>query len=596
MDDPGHGGDHHGVLLARIRLSPRVAIAAILVLALVFRAAGVWWGLPSALDPDEPLFMMLGLKLLAGPTLDPGWFGHPGTTTIYVTAIVQAALIGIARTTGQVDSARAWAIGFFHDPTTAFVAARSVFVLFGVGCVALTWRIARRLWGGTTASLAALMLALNPLHIAWSAIVRTDVQASFFMLLALVACLDIVERSRPRDYWRAAIWTGAAVATKWPAATVLVAVAAAGMFATRPPRGGRLAWTALATGCAAIALIVISPFILFDFDTVRSNLGGEAQASHLGATGGGFIHNVAWYLTGPLANSFGVPALLAALVGLALALRKARSAAIIAAPALAFVIAVSSQGLVWERWIVPVLPLIAMLAASGVVTIAHRLAPDRRSVAAVLAAAALLPAAVGAVAGVRELSNDTRTQAEHWLAAHARPGARVLVEYPALALLTTRLEFLYPAGAIGCIDGRSTLAGTVKLPAVDAMRGKGREARAILDIGTIDPRKLDACPADLLLLTDYDRYLAEAGRYPGEIANYRRLMSRSRVLAVFAPKWGRSSGPVVRVVAVEARPLDSSSRGNATEPPAAAPSRASRPIRLTSQVRSALARQPGLGS
>ena len=216
---------------------------------------------------------------------------------------------------------------------------------------------------------------------------------------------------------------------------------------------------------------------------------------------------------------------------------------------------------------------------------------------AVLAAAVTLPVAVGAAAQLRERRNDTRILAEHWLAAHAPPGARVLVEYPALALLATRLEFLYPAGAIGCIDGRRTLAGTVKLPAVDRMRGTGREARAVLDIGTIDPARLGACPADIALLSDYDRYLAEADRYPGRAG---RLPALPRA---------RADGRGVRACMGAIGRPDSAHRRTDPNP-------ASRWIRresvgdastcdkptpvmgigLTSQVRTALPARPGMGS
>jgi len=36
--------------------------------------------------PAGPLFMILALKMLADGTLNPGWFGHPGSTTITLIA------------------------------------------------------------------------------------------------------------------------------------------------------------------------------------------------------------------------------------------------------------------------------------------------------------------------------------------------------------------------------------------------------------------------------------------------------------------------------------------------------------------------------
>jgi hypothetical protein len=74
-------------LLAQIR-ARRTAICAITLIALAVRLHNVGFGLPSLYDPDEPIFMVIAAKLLSGRTLNPGWFGHPGSTTIYLIALI----------------------------------------------------------------------------------------------------------------------------------------------------------------------------------------------------------------------------------------------------------------------------------------------------------------------------------------------------------------------------------------------------------------------------------------------------------------------------------------------------------------------------
>ena len=59
-----------------------LALWAILLAALWLRLDGVGFGLPALNDPDEPLFMMTALEMLQKHSLDPGWFGHPGTITL----------------------------------------------------------------------------------------------------------------------------------------------------------------------------------------------------------------------------------------------------------------------------------------------------------------------------------------------------------------------------------------------------------------------------------------------------------------------------------------------------------------------------------
>ena len=49
---------------------------------------------PYFYDPDEPLFVIKAVELLTDGTLNPRWFGHPGTTTIYLTSLTSLAVIG----------------------------------------------------------------------------------------------------------------------------------------------------------------------------------------------------------------------------------------------------------------------------------------------------------------------------------------------------------------------------------------------------------------------------------------------------------------------------------------------------------------------
>ena len=70
------------------------ALAIILLVALAWRLHNIGFGLPSLYDPDEPIFMIKALELLTNGTLNPKWFGHPGSTTIYLLALIDAAVVG----------------------------------------------------------------------------------------------------------------------------------------------------------------------------------------------------------------------------------------------------------------------------------------------------------------------------------------------------------------------------------------------------------------------------------------------------------------------------------------------------------------------
>src|SRR5690606_38064592 len=91
------------------------------------------------------------------------------------------------------------------------------------------------------------------------------------------------------------------------------------------------------------------------------DLSGEARPFHPGATGGGVLHNFGWYISAPLAASFGAVGLVLAALGAIVALLRDRVWLWAVAPGFAaFLLVISTQHLIWERWLVPVLPFLAL--------------------------------------------------------------------------------------------------------------------------------------------------------------------------------------------------------------------------------------------
>ena len=164
------------------RVAARAALGAILLVALGWRLHNIGFGLPSMYDPDEPIFMIMALKLLTEGTLNPGWFGHPGSTTIYLVALIDAAVAGSGIISGRYADVGAFAHAAYADPALLFVPARVAMALLGTLCVWLTYLLGKRLHGTATGLVGAVLLAMNGLHIAWSQVIRTDIHASVFML------------------------------------------------------------------------------------------------------------------------------------------------------------------------------------------------------------------------------------------------------------------------------------------------------------------------------------------------------------------------------------------------------------------------------
>jgi hypothetical protein len=530
---------------SRQRWLERAALLAILLAALLLRLDGVGFGLPALNDPDEALFVTTALEMLDKQSLNPGWFGHPGTTTLYSLVLVIAGVAGIGIATGRYADADALAAAVYADPGILFLPARLMIVACGLLCVWLTWRLGNRLGGARVGLVAAAVLAVNPVHIEYSQIIRTDVQASVFVLLGALAALTIAERGRQRDYLIAGVCAGLACATKWPAAAVGVTALCA--WAGRRIEGDRdwlgPFWLMVS---AALTLIVVSPYLLLDHATVMQNLSGEARPLHPGATGEGFFGNLLWYAAGPLLASLGVAGLALAALGTVWGAGNARRWTIVILPfALLFLAMISAQSLRWERWIVPLLPFAAIAVARALCGLADLL-PAQRMRGAVLpfALVLLLAPMIGtARSEATERRHDTRQMASAWLRANAPPGSSILIEHAAFDLLGDPFGLRFPMGSAGCVEVRDLLAGRVSNSKVDRTRGGG----AVVDVGHVAMARIESCRADYAVVTNHLRYRADPVGYRAELARYDQLLAGARLRFTARAVPGESGGPTVQV-------------------------------------------------
>lgn len=538
------------------RVAARIALALILLIALGWRLHNIGFGLPSMYDPDEPIFMITALRMLAEGSLNPGWFGHPGTTTITLVALIDVIIAAWGLASGRYADIADFSRAAYADPALLFVPARVAMALIGTGCVWLTYALGKRLHGPATGLVAAALLGVNALHIAWSQVIRTDIHASLFMLACMLFAVRIAEHGRVRDYLLAGAFAGLATATKWPAATVFAAVIGAFLFArvqrsqaARPP----VKWLIAAAGASLVALFVASPFIFLDWPTVLANVSGEVKTGHLGHNGGGFFDNLVYYLRGPVAGSMGAIGLVLVLGGgIVSAVRSPVARWTMIPAAMLFLGLICTQNLIWSRWVLPVMPMFCIFAGVALVSIGEAIAarlsgPRLAAAIGLLSIVAAAPSLKAAIAGSAERANDTRIQAARWATQHVPAGSRVVFEHLELSLRDRPWQILFPIGDAGCIDGKRALRDGVDYDDVQRLRN----GSPIVDLGNVSPNRTETCRADYAVLAYYDLYQAERALYPAELAIYGRLLAGGRTVALFIPSPGRSGGPVVRIVALQ---------------------------------------------
>src|SRR3546814_11480986 len=85
--------------------------------------------------------------MLAGHGFNPGWFGHPGTTTFYSLALAYVFIVIAGLASGRFASVQAFVSHAYTDPSILFSSGRLLMVAFGLVCILLTAVVSRRLFG-----------------------------------------------------------------------------------------------------------------------------------------------------------------------------------------------------------------------------------------------------------------------------------------------------------------------------------------------------------------------------------------------------------------------------------------------------------------
>ncbi len=345
----------------RDRLWSWGALAIVLAGALGLRLWGVRTGLPYVYNIDEAgHFVPKAVQMFApGHSLNPEYFVNPPALT-YVLHLVFAVWFG-----GGAGVLRAYA----SHPDHVFLLARVVVALLGTGAVWLLYLFAARLFDRRVALLAAAIEAVAFLPVFYGHFALNDAVTLLPLTLSLYGSAGILREGRRRDYALAGIGLGLACASKYTAGIVLVpllAAAGAHYLDTRPPSAQPvLAGLAIAGACALVFFLLANPYALLDFSRFRAELAHQSSLSEeaqgkLGAPKQGGLLYYLWSLTWGLGW---LPALTALAGAVAIWRRDARAGWLLVPPPLLFGVFMGLQERYFGRWLLPVFPIICLLAA-----------------------------------------------------------------------------------------------------------------------------------------------------------------------------------------------------------------------------------------
>jgi 4-amino-4-deoxy-L-arabinose transferase-like glycosyltransferase len=498
----------------------RANLALVLGVALVLRFWALGHGLPYSPSVDEPEIAERALNMMRSGSLSPHPFYDYPTLYMYVQLVTYVARFLIGALNGEWNSVGA------IDSTTFYVWGRAVTALFGTATVLLVFQAGMR-WGARHALLAAGLLAVMPLHVQSSHYILADTPATFFIMLTLLLSLSAHERGTRVAFAWAGAAAGFAAATKYNGGIALLMPLLACLMTPRA-KDSRLSCALAIVAASLAAFLLGAPYSVFDLPNFLNGFARLAVHFKVGAPPA--EPPLITYVK-HLVIQFGYPALLLAIAGFILAVvrivkgpGRVRWAVLLVMPLAQFYM-ISGQQIVFARYLLPMVPMLCLLAATAVVSGVSLLrryeiprAP-RAALIAALTAAALAHPAYASIQFDRLIGRrDTTQMAYEWITHNVPPGSFVVVE--------TRKMLLPP-------PFKSENVAQLRYQTYEDYRNRGVQYLVASS-------------------QSYGPYLSSPQIHPAEYADYMRIFEQSREITRFTPSPDgmQIPGPELRIYKV----------------------------------------------
>lgn len=529
-------------------------LLAIVVVGFYLRVKNNDYGLPYVYNYDEATHFTNRAVSFFGSDLNPGYFQNPAAFTYIVYGVLKVMYGVIGVPLDEPSVARQ----FTFDPTPIWITARTTAAVLATIGVVATFLVGRSLWrdergrpDDRIALAAAAVLGFAFLSVVYSRIAVTDVGTFLPVAIATWAMLKAYEHGRLWQYALAGGAVGLAIGFKYTAGlAILPVLLIAGVRAWRDRetpwlKRPDLHWIAVGIAAMVVVFAITNPYFFLKPISAAYQLKQQAEAAgaseKLGQEQiGGFryyIESLGW--------GFGYAAAILALAGAFFEIRRdrVRGIALILFP-IALYLYMGSQTRYFGRWLLPMYPVIALLAGVGIVRlvqlipgIGRRYALSAAAVAVVTGLVLIQPVAAD-WRSMRVLGKqDTRQQARDYLVENYPESLRVVIE-PAVPTSFYRIERSksrkrqFVRGFIRDIRRQAN---------VEAPDGQSITYAASLNPGVIDQyRSKGFCLVTTMSLI---RGRAENARVPGALAYYDRLERQSDVVFRARP-WDKGADPI----------------------------------------------------
>ncbi len=557
----------------------RSGFVPLLLLALVLRMVGIGYGLPHLFHADEALEVFRALRLGTGGidlelnrALKGGLF--------YLLFAEYGAFTAVAMALGRFESPADFGRLLATDPTLPWLIGRATVALFGAATVVLVWRGSER---RSAALFSAALLAVSFLHVKESQLIGLEVPLGFLALLLLLTLRDLPAAGMRGSRWSGAL-LGFATMTKITGAALVLPLVLAHWVLKLPPRQ-RLGRLLQAIWVAALVYGIGNPGIWVNAREIwgffSGSFSGESAPALFQVAMLGGRRGPAFYFEA-LQLAFGWGGTLLALGGVLMAAwpsqadagwassRERRTQILMLSFALPYLaVLASSRTVAVHRYIVPVLPVLAIFAGEALEIVGARLTrfPAKAAVAPSLVVL-LLGGTCLAEPALRSLRwdvevcrDDTRLAALRWIESHVADGAGILLAgnrtFPAAQTAPIAVSADHLAAQLDHYTrsdpGKARYLKEFAIPACARRAGPTYHPHYIgASQAVTDLAAYRAAGVEWAVLTSRiaDNYRSgDAWKVvPATAALYAEIWRTGQVVAQFAPLPWRCAGPTITIL------------------------------------------------
>lgn len=413
------------------------ALVAILALAAFLRLQGIRFGLWPLLShttplsplarPDEELMWGIALQFFSGD-LNPHFFWYPSLHFYALGGIyaIYFVLKWIWIFNGSLPELNR---ALVYNPGDLILLSRLFSVFLGVLNIALVDRIASKVFGKRVGILSAFFFACAYLHVRDSHFGVPTISLTLMMSLAFWSILKVLDRGQFKDSFWAGLLSGLAISTKYNALSLLAPLLFAQARSKNP-----LGHSSRLLHCffwIAVGFFLGTPYALLSVQEFISDLGTQSNMQSFSSWRGvnlgiGWIYHL--FFTFPY--GLGLSFFTAAIAGLFFALRKKYQ------PFghafflwfLSYYLLFGAGQLVFTRYMVPLIPCLAIFAALAIEELIQYIIPKVSWVAYPVALLCALPSLISVIHFNHLLKKpDSRLVAAEWINSNVPKDAKLLL-------------------------------------------------------------------------------------------------------------------------------------------------------------------------